>query len=181
MIALAYHLASRLAYVLYIGVALARQERSASFTLQHGADEGFRRFRRVAAALMYNDAASFVWLCIATRHTLRLDVPPSITVIVGALLVLVGLAVKFWAAASLGAGAYYWRDFFLPAERSAPAGGPYPFLKNPMYTVGYLPAYGCALVAASLPGLIAAALDQAAILAFYRWVEKPHVEKMLTS
>lgn len=181
MIALAYHLASRLAYVLYIGFALARQERSASFTLRHGADEGFRRFRRVAATLMYNDAASFVVLCVVTRHTLGLDVPQGFTMVVGALLVLVGLFVKFWAAATLGAGAYYWRDFFLPAERPAPAGGPYPFLKNPMYTVGYLPAYGCALVAASLPALIAAAVDQAAILAFYRWVEKPHVEKMLTS
>lgn len=181
MIALAYHLASRLAYVLYIGVALARQERSASFTLRHGADEGFRRFRRVAATLMYNDAASFVLLCVVTRRTIELDLPGSVILVSGALLVVVGLAVKFWAAAALGAGAYYWRDFFLPTERPAPAGGPYPFLKNPMYTVGYLPAYGCALLAASLPGLIAAALDQAAILAFYRWVEKPHVEKMLTS
>ena len=181
MIALAYHLASRLAYVLYIGVALARQERSASFTVRHGPDEGFRRFRRFAATFMYNDAASFVLLCIVTRSSLRLDLSPSVTVVGGALLVLVGLAVKFWAAASLGSGAYYWRDFFLPVERQAPPGGPYPFLKNPMYTVGYLPAYGCALLAASLPGLIAAAVDQAAILAFYHWVEKPHVEKMLTS
>lgn len=181
MIALVYHLASRLAYVLYIGVALARQERSAAFTRRHGADEGYRRFRRVAATLMHNDAASFVWLCIATRHTLPLDVAQVGMVVAGSLLVVVGLAVKFWAAASLAPGAYYWRDFFLPPERTAPAGGPYPFLKNPMYTVGYLPAYGCALITASLPALIAAALDQAAILAFYRWVEKPHVERMLTS
>ena len=181
MIALAYHLASRLAYVLYIGLALTRQERSASFTRRHGADEGFRRFRRVAATLMHNDAASFVWLCVATRFTLRLDVPREATLVVGAVLVVVGLAVKLWAAASLAPGAYYWRDFFVPAGRPGPAGGPYPFLKNPMYTVGYLPAYGCALLAGSLPGLIVAALDQAAILVFYRWVEKPHVEKMLTS
>lgn len=181
MIALAYHLASRLAYVLYIGFALARQDRSASFTLRHGPDEGFRRFRRVAATLMHNDAASFVLLCIVTRSTLPLDVPSSVLLVVGAVFVVVGLGVKYWAAVSLGGGAYYWRDFFLPVERNGPPGGPYPFLKNPMYTVGYLPAYGCALLAGSLPGLIAALLDQAAILAFYRLVEKPHVEKMLTS
>jgi protein-S-isoprenylcysteine O-methyltransferase Ste14 len=181
LIALTYHLASRLAYVLYIGLALTRQERSASFTLRHGPDGGFRRFRRVAATLMYNDAASFVWLCIASRQTLRLDVAPGSLIVVGAVLVVVGLGVKLWAAVSLGAGAYYWRDFFLPVERQGPPGGPYPFLKNPMYTVGYLPAYGCALVTASLPALIAAAVDQAAILGFYHWVEKPHVEKMLTS
>jgi len=122
LIALAYHLASRLAYVLYIGLALTRQERSASFTRRHGADEGFRRFRRVAATLMHNDAASFVWLCVATRFTLRLDVLREATLVVGAVLVVVGLAVKLWAAASLAPGAYYWRDFFVPAGRPGPAG-----------------------------------------------------------
>ncbi|HVH66715.1 MAG TPA: PEMT/PEM2 methyltransferase family protein [Gemmatimonadales bacterium] len=182
MIALAYHFASRLAYVLYIGLTLAREDRSAYLTARHGAEQAFRRFRRVAATLMLNDAASFVLLCVVTRNTLRLPVPPAVTIAVGAVLVLVGIAVKVWATATLGAGAYYWRDFFVTIERPVPAtAGPYPFLKNPMYSVGYLPTYGLALVTASLPALIASAIDQGAILAFYRWVEKPHFKKMLTS
>jgi protein-S-isoprenylcysteine O-methyltransferase Ste14 len=180
--ALAYHLASRLAYVSYIWVTLGRQDRTGYLTARYGAEPAFRRFRRVAALLMYNDAASFVLLCVVTRHTLRLPVPPVVTLAAGAVLVLVGVAVKAWAAATLGAGAYYWRDFFVPAERPVPAtGGPYPFLKNPMYSVGYLPTYGLALVTASLPALIASAVDQAAILAFHRWVEEPHVQEMLRS
>jgi hypothetical protein len=46
-----------------------------------------------------------------------------------------------------------------------------------MYTVGYLPLYGLALFTMSLPGLLAAAFDQAAILAFYWSVEKPHFDR----
>lgn len=182
MIVLAYHLASRLAYVSYIGVTLARQDRTGYLTARYGAEQAFRRFRRVAAFLMYNDAASFVLLCVVTRHTLRLPVPLVVSLAVGVALVIVGGAVKAWAAATLGAGAYYWRDFFVQAERPTPAtSGPYPFLKNPMYSVGYLPTYGLALATGSLPGLIASAVDQAAIFAFHRWVEEPHVERMLSS
>ncbi|HKW41667.1 MAG TPA: methyltransferase [Gemmatimonadales bacterium] len=182
MIALAYHFASRLAYVCYIGLTLSRQDRSAYLTERHGPEQAFRRFRRVAATLMLNDAVSFVVLCVVTRHTLPLALPQGLTIAVGAVLVVVGIAVKAWATATLGTGAYYWRDFFVPVERPVPAhAGPYPFLKNPMYSVGYLPTYGLALATGSLPGLIASAIDQAAILAFYRWVEKPHVERMLTS
>src|SRR2546428_7317837 len=80
-IAFAYHLASRLAYVLYVGVALRRQERAGYFTRRYGAAEGFRRFRRAAAILMGSDAVSFVALCLVSRNTLAIasargPVPP---------------------------------------------------------------------------------------------------------
>jgi len=181
-IGLAYHLVSRLAYVLYIGIALKRQEDTACFTRRYGATEAFRRFRRTAAILMNNDAVGFVVLCFITRGTLPLgviDLPRAAVIATGAALLLVGVVIKLWAAATLGAGAYYWRDFFAPeghvVTRTA---GPYKFLKNPMYTVGYLPTYGLALVTGSLPALAAALFDQAAILAFHQLVEKHHVARV---
>ncbi|MGH2668454.1 MAG: methyltransferase, partial [bacterium] len=58
---------------------------------------------------------------------------------------------------------------------------PYRFLKNPMYTVGYLQTYGLALLTGSMPGLVAALFAQAAILLFYLLVEKPHFDKLLRS
>src|SRR5688572_21374995 len=182
VIALAYHLASRLAYVLYIGIVLSRQERTAYFTSRYGVERGFRRFRRVAATLMANDAVSFIVVCLLSRDTLAVELPPGVTVVVGAVLVLVGLLTKAWAAATLGGKAYYWHNFFKPAERSVPnSSGPYRFLKNPMYTVGYLQTYGFALLTGSLPGLVAALFGQAAILLFYLWVEKTHFDKLLRS
>src|SRR2546427_9299514 len=71
-LALAYHLASRLAYVLYVGLALRRQERTGYFTRRYGPEEGFRRFRRAAAILMSSDAGRFVVLCLVRRNLLAI-------------------------------------------------------------------------------------------------------------
>jgi protein-S-isoprenylcysteine O-methyltransferase Ste14 len=178
LVALVYHLASRLAYVLYVGIALKRQEQRGYLTRRHGVEAGFRRFRLVASILMYSDGVSFVALCVASWNTLRVELPGGLIVAAGAVLVLVGLVTKVWAAVTLGGKAYYWYNFFDASERVVPnTTGPYRFLRNPMYTVGYLQIYGLALVTRSLPGLVAALVDQAAILAFYRLVEKPHFDR----
>jgi protein-S-isoprenylcysteine O-methyltransferase Ste14 len=177
-IALAYHLASRLAYVLYVGLTLHRQDRTAYLTRRHGAEAGFRRFRRAAAFVMANDAVSFAVLCLVSANTLNIGLPRGMTFAAGAVLALVGIATKMWAAATLGDG-YYWRNFFTPTERIVTkAAGPYRWLRNPMYTVGYLPVYGLALATASAFGLVAALFDQCAILTFYHLVEKPHFERL---
>jgi protein-S-isoprenylcysteine O-methyltransferase Ste14 len=179
-LALGYHIASRLAYVVGVGVALSRQDREQIFTRRDGVEAGFRRFRRMASTVMNNDGVSFVILCILTRQTIHL--PAMILLSIGVLLVLLGVSTKLWAAARLGYAAYYWHNFFAPGELVVPdPPGPYRYFKNPMYTVGNLHMYGVALVLGSLPGLIAAAFDQAAIMAFYRWVEKPHFEALSRS
>src|SRR2546425_5970784 len=175
---LGYHLASRLAYVIGVGVALRQQERRQLFTRYAGVEAGFRRFRRIAATLMNNDALSFVLLCVVTRRT-GLPTAPALLA-VGVMLVLLGVWIKLWAARRLGSAAYYWHNFFAPDDSVAPdPPGPYRFLRNPMYTLGYLQTYGLALVCGSLPGLVVATFDQAAILTFYHSVEKPHFESLI--
>jgi len=175
--AFGYHLASRLAYVVGVGLALIRQDRDQLFTRRDGVEAGFRRFRRMASTVMNNDGVSFVVLCLVTRQTLHL--PPAFLLGAGVPLILLGVSTKLWAAARLGYAAYYWRNFFARGELVAPdPPGPYRYFKNPMYTVGNLHMYGVALVLGSLPGLIAAALDQAAIMTFYRLVEKPHFDAL---
>ena len=176
-VALGYHLCSRLAYVLYVGSALRSQERNGTFTQRWGVEGGFRRFRRIAAFVMNNDGVSFAILCILTWDTLTLPPLRSVLIATGAFLMVVGGLTKLWAAATLGERAYYWHNFFTTERPPLNARGPYRFLKNPMYTIGYLPLYGLALFTMSLPGLLAAVLDQAAILAFHRLVEKPHFDR----
>jgi protein-S-isoprenylcysteine O-methyltransferase Ste14 len=178
-VAIGYHVASRLAYVVGIGTALTRQRHDQVFTRRSGEAAGFRRFRRLAVFLLNNDAVSFVLLSLATRNTLAPIVSGPIRVSLGVLLVIAGLSVKLWAARTLGPGAYYWENFFIPkpVEPLDPP-GPYRYIKNPMYTVGYLHAYGFALVCGSALGLAAAAFDQIAILAFHALVEKPHFERL---
>ena len=175
-LALGYHLTSRLAYVLWVGWVLRRERRSGYYTGAYGAEDGFRRFRRVATTLMNNDAVSFVALCLLTRGTLPISAPWWLLVTLGAVLSGVGISVKLWARAAAGSDGYYWRDFFSPpTEPLSPAAGPYRYLHNPMYTVGNLQLWGLALGVASVPGLGAALFDHVAILVFNHIVEQPHV------
>ena len=175
LLALGYSLASRVAYVMYIGLALRRAD--AGPRAPDGA-AAYRRFRRRAALAMYHDGVGFVVVCLLTRGTLDLSLPVAWR-LAGAVLVALGVSVKIWAAATLGADGYYWRDFFEPRTRPAPTtAGPYRWLRNPMYTVGYLQTYGLALLVASLPGLVAAAFSQGAIVAFYRLIERPHYQRL---
>ncbi len=179
--AVAYCIASRLAYVLFAGIALRRQERNEAYTRAWGVEGGFQRFRRIVSALMVNDVFAFGLLCLVTRDTIAVDVPRVALIAVGVALVAVGISVKVWAANTLGGEAYYWYNFFAPPKGSAPRivlAGPYRFLSNPMYTVGYLQAYGFALITGSMAGLWAAAFLHLAILAFYFAVEKPHFQRL---
>lgn len=171
-VAFAYPIAWRLTSVLYLSVALTREQRRD----RDGAGARFARFSRIAAFNINNDAVALVVLCVATRGTLPVDAPPALAV--GAALVSLGLAVKAWAARSLGYRNYYCRDFFLPPDRTEPCRiGPYRILRNPMYTVGYAHAYGFALLTFSWPGILAAFLAQASMLLFWALVERPHVNR----
>ena len=164
-----------------MGWALRQEERRQLFSRGRGAEAGFLRFRRIASTVMNVDALTFVALCLVTRGTLG-DVAPLARVVPGIVLVVAGIGIKLWAARILGAPAYYWYDFFVPASARLPdPPGPYRYLDNPMYTVGYLHAWGFALICGSAWGLGAAAFDQAAILAFHHLVERPHVERLFAA
>jgi len=179
VIVFTYAILSRMAYVLFVGGTLRRQDKAGVYTARFGRVEAFRRFRRTASIIMNNDALAFIVLCVVTRGTLELPFSRTIVIAFGAILVGIGLGVKLWAARTLGSDAYYWHNFFDPEHARGPVStGPYRYVSNPMYTIGYLQTYGLALITGSLPGLIAAAFLQAAIIAFYRIVEKPHFEQL---
>jgi protein-S-isoprenylcysteine O-methyltransferase Ste14 len=179
LIAMVYMVLSRLAYVVGVGTALMRQDRQHVFTRERGVDEGFRRFKRGARWVMNNDAVALVLVCVTTRGTLPAGVARDILMAAGVLFITIGGGVKVWARDTLGVKAYYWYNFFDPAPiKPLERPGPYRYLDDPMYTVGYLPAYGVAMVFASWPGLVAAAFAQAAIGVFHGLVEKPHYERL---
>jgi len=177
-LALACHLAGRVAYVGYVWIALGRQQADGWWTRRWGIERGFARFRRGAEIVMALDAVTFVALCLVGWGTLPPAVPRVPAIILGVMLVVSGVGIKVWAARTLGDKAYYWYNFFAPDLPVAPAvTGPYRFLRNPMYTVGYLQTYGFALVTGSLSGLGASLFDQGAILLFYWCVERTHFER----
>lgn len=168
-----------MAYVLFVGTVLRREERTEIYTQRFGRAEAFRRFRRTAALIMNHDAFAFILLCVVTRNTWQLPLARGVTFAIGAVLVVIGLGTKLWAARTLGSDAYYWHNFFDPDEAIGPiSSGPYRFISSPMYTIGYLQTYGLALILRSFPGLMVAGFLQVSIMIFYFLIEKPHFHRL---
>ena len=178
-IVFAYAILSRMAYVLFVGWTLRREEREQFYATRYGPVDAFRVFRRRAAWAMNHDGFAFIVLCVVTRNSWSLPFSTLATFAVGAVLVFLGAGTKIWAARTLGSDAYHWHNFFDPEEAVGPvSSGPYRFIKSPMYTIGYLHTYGLAVMLRSFPGIIAAVFSQAAILAFFFIVERPHFHRL---
>ena len=56
-----------MAYVLFVGGVLRREDQGQIYTKRFGRAEAFRRFRRTSSWIMYHDALAFIVLCLATR------------------------------------------------------------------------------------------------------------------
>jgi len=178
-VALSYAIAARLAYAGLVTVALISQDRYGWFTRRWGAEGGFRRFRALALLLMNHDGAAFVLACWAGRGTLEIPLPGWAALAAGAVLAATGIGVKTWAARTLPDGAYTWRSFFVPPGESRwVVTGPYRWIRNPMYTVGYLQCWGLALGLRSVPGLWASGVAHAAILLVNHLAERPHSARL---
>jgi len=178
-VAIAYFLASRLAYVVFVGFSLRAQDRSAWWTRRWGPGAGYQLFKRLVTIITNNDAVSIGLVCWTSRGSLIDHIPQAVLTPLGLLLVIGGVGMKVWAATTLGQGCYYWKSFFTPPSSSKyVVAGPYRWFENPMYTVGYLHAYGIAFCLASVAGLIVALVAQVLVLALNEWVEKPHTRRI---
>ncbi len=141
-----------------------------------GEKRAFRAYETLAGLMFLNQGLGVG--CMAALHVPRWEevVPPPLVLGAGLALFATGLVVKLWATLTVGVDVYFFRDMFL--GRPLPAacdGGPYRFLRNPMYSVGQLQGYGYALLYGSLPGVVAAAAGHLLIYAFYIVAERPFV------
>ena len=176
-LAIAWFLASRLAYMGFAAFTLRRAPLPEDGVPREVRDATWRRFSKRISWFMDNDAVAICTLVVATRGTLDVGMPLWVAIVTGAGLCVIGITVKTWAGAHLPEGSYHWRDFFVPEETHFSASGPYRFFANPMYTLGYAHAYGVALAWLSFHGVLAAAFAQATILALNAFVEQPHFRR----
>lgn len=103
-----------------------------------------------------------------------LEAPVLVALGVG--LSVIGLGIKVWATWLVGVDTYYYRDLFLRRPSADfVARGPYRFLDNPMYGLGYMQAYGLALFVGSGPLFIGAAAQQLGVFGFHALTERPFV------
>ena len=167
-----------LTLVFYYGgnAVILRSDVPARMIARLGEERAFRVYETVAGLMFLNQGLGVG--CMAALHVPRWEqaVPAPVLLTAGAGLFAVGLAVKGWATLTVGVDVYFFRDMFL-GRPLAPVcdGGPYRFLRNPMYSVGQLQGYGYALLNGSLPGCIAAAAGHLLIYAFYIVAERPFV------
>jgi phosphatidylethanolamine N-methyltransferase len=178
-VAIAWYAWCRVAYVGYVASALRREDAGRGRSKRIGPEAAWRHFAVRASFLMDNDAIGFIALCFSTAGDLNTSLSVTTTAVVGLALGVFGTWMKFWAAASLAPGSYHWRNFFVPEEvNGKSAAGPYRFISNPMYTVGYAHMYGLAIALRSTWGLYGAMFAQVSIMLLLLTVERPHFARL---
>lgn len=173
-VAVGLHLTARLAYVLQIGMALRAAGR-APVAPPEEAHARWLRFRRRAALILNADAVTTALIIAASLDTFPASGDLWWLRVAGAMLVVIGIAVKASAYRAIGEKGYYWYNFFSDdAGRSYVARGIYRHLDNPMYGPGYLHAIGFPLLFLSFWGVVSALVDWLAVWIFYFAFERPH-------
>lgn len=110
------------------------------------------------------------------------SVPPTLTSVLGVVLVVGGIGSKMGAVYGTGYNTYYWYDMVLDTPNAYFSEvGIYKFCGSPTYTLGRGTSFGAALHYRSLPMLVAAIVDLVLINLFNRWVEQPSVKRMYFS
>ena len=90
----------------------------------------------------------------------------------------IGFGVKFWATWVVGMDTYYYRDLFFERSHGEwTAAGPYEWMPNPMYGMGYLHSYCPALLFGSGIGLVFALVAHLSIFGFYLVAELPFIKR----
>lgn len=111
---------------------------------------------------------------LSTSHALIVGV-------IGYIMSAVGWIVKIWASYILGVASYFYADMVhrKPLEGSTfNIIGPYKWLNNPMYGLGYVGCYGFALVHQSWMCLAMSAVMHAGVWYFNTAVEQKWVKKI---
>jgi hypothetical protein len=101
LLAAGWFAASRIAYVLYIGLSLRGRIPPGAHPAGGDAEAEWRRFRARLSWLLDNDTVAFGALCLVTLDTFDPPGPRWLAVAAGAALFAAGVSVKAWAAASL--------------------------------------------------------------------------------
>jgi len=168
------------AYVVYYGwhtLRLHRRAREGPLAKPAEA-RAWERYQVMVGMSFLHIGLAFGALCALADPRWPLPLDAGIRVGLGLTLVVIGLGIKVWATAAVGIDTYYFKDLFT-GRRSGPLvlRGPYRWSSNPMYGLGYLHAYGLAVLADSWLGLAAAALCQLGIYVFLIVVERPFLRR----
>lgn len=177
-LSISYFVATWLFY--YGGIALTLGTRlNVAAIARLGPEAAFRRYEVLVGTMFASQGLGVGAMCALDTGAWALPIPPTIAIPVGALLFVVGFGTKIWAIHLVGLDTLYFKDLFL-GRTLGPfvSRGPYRLFANPIYGVGQIHGYGLALAAGSLTGLVATAICQLSIYAFYFVVERPFIARL---
>jgi protein-S-isoprenylcysteine O-methyltransferase Ste14 len=147
------------------------------------------RFGRERVLKYFNPAMGIVFQHQGLAQAAIIDcwigtmgVAPSWLLPSGLVLILLGTGVKLWATHATSLDVYYYIDMLTDEpghEGELVQSGPFRWFRNPMYGVGNLQGYGSALLVASWPGLLVAAVFQASVYVFYFAIERPYLRRAM--
>lgn len=178
--AVAFYLISTLAYIGFLYFVLPENGLRHWFMRTFGGErKGYLAYEAVLAFLFFINGTGIGYISLAFEDTLPFLPDIAFVRPIAVLLFVAGWVIKIWAAKVVGVDIYYWRDMFY-GRKIGPfvAKGPYKFINNPMYGLGQLQTYATALWYLSLPGLIAAGLNQLLVFSFYHFQEKKFIRKV---
>lgn len=172
--AIIFHLAFRLGYLYSIGLGLRAGERRSN---QHPSVtyREWLAFKKRAHVVFVGDVVTTAALLFISAGTMGPQVPAVYTIPISIILIVAGIWTKTAAYRVIGDKGFYYYNFFCnDDERSYVSKGIYRYLKNPMYSVGYLHAIGFPLLFRSGIGLAFGFFDWAIIWVFCLIFERSH-------
>jgi protein-S-isoprenylcysteine O-methyltransferase Ste14 len=174
MAAIALQVAFRAAYFFYIGLAIRAARRDATSDKQTRYEK-WMKFKKLAAFILDGDGVALAIVIALSINTLTIESGRVLIRLLGAVFIVIGIAVKVSAYRAIGTRGYYWFNFFCDGdEREYVKRGIYKYLNNPMYGPGYLHVVGFPLLFLSAWGLAVGVFNWAVVWAFYFAFERSH-------
>lgn len=177
--ALSFYLISTAAYIGFIYLVLPQHGLRHWFMQAFGGEEkGYLAYEATLGFLFFLNGSSIGCVSLAFSNSLPLPITAEAVRSIAAVLFVTGWEIKLWSAKVVGVDIYYWKDMFC-GRRIGPfvAEGPYKYVSNPMYGLGQLQSYATALWYLSLPGLVAALVNQLLVFSFYHFQEKSFIQR----
>lgn len=177
--AVIYFVISTVVYIGFIFMVLPQYGLRVTMIRKFGEEKAYRYYEGFLAFAFFHNGVSLSFISQSSVGTgFWENVPAVMLTIIVAVLFIVGMGVKIWAAIVVGIPVYYWKDMFLGRKVSEfVVTGPYKYINNPMYGIGQVQVYAIALYYHSLYGLLFGVINQMLVFLFYFTVERPFIDR----
>lgn len=177
--ALSYFVIFEIAYFAYVTTLLSENGYRLKLISRLGEDKAYSTYQTWLGFIFYHNGASLGYVAATSPGNFLEFLPTSALYVIVFILFIIGFVTKVSAAWVVKIDVYYWKDMFVGRPVSEfVSSGPYRFFKNPMYGIGQLQGYAVAVYYQSKWGLLACALNQAAVFTFYHLTEKKFIDKV---